>query len=154
MTDDERYAAALDQILELVVLLHGDMSRSLAARGLTSSRITLLWILRRMGPCPQRDLAEALGVTPRAITGLVDGLAESGHVTREPHPTDRRAALVTLTATGVETVETLAAEQREFGRQLFAAMPPERFEGLVAGLGDVLGALHDHGLSVSAEVRP
>jgi hypothetical protein len=36
-------------------------------------------------------------VSPRNVTGLVDGLAESGFVTREPHPTDRRATLVALT---------------------------------------------------------
>ena len=149
MNDDERYVGGLDRILELVVLLNEDMTRSLAERGLSSSRTTVLWVLRRIGPSPQKTLAEGLGVTARAITGLVDGLASAGLVTREPHPTDRRATMVTLTETGTAMVETLEGEQREFGRQLFGEMPRERFDGLVAGLDDVLGTLRRLGLRVT-----
>ena len=36
------------------------------------------------GPTTQRELADALKVTPRNVTGLVAG----GFVTRERHPTD------------------------------------------------------------------
>jgi len=38
-----------------------------------------------------------LHVAPRTITALFDGLVATGFVTREPHPSDRHAALVTLT---------------------------------------------------------
>ena len=72
------------------------MTHAIEALGLTPSRTHLLWELGHRGPVPQRVLAEALKVTPRAVTGLVDALAADGLVTREPHPTDRRAALVTL----------------------------------------------------------
>jgi DNA-binding MarR family transcriptional regulator len=147
MSDRERFNRALDQVLELVVLLNQDMTQSLAGRGLTVSRTTLLWALRRTGPSPQHNLADALGVTARTITGLVDGLAAAGLVTREPHPADRRATLVTLTGAGTEIVETLEREQEELGRQLFGAMPRTRFDGLVAGLSDVLETLHGLGLA-------
>jgi DNA-binding MarR family transcriptional regulator len=147
MADTERFIGALDRILELVVLLNHDMTRSLAERGLTVSRATLLWTLRRTGPCPQRDLAAALGVTARTVTGLVDGLAAAGLVTREPHPSDRRATLVTLTDAGTELVATLEREQEELGGQLFGAMSRARFDGLVAGLDDVLATLHRLGLT-------
>ncbi|BCY12564.1 MarR family winged helix-turn-helix transcriptional regulator [Actinoplanes sp. L3-i22] len=146
MGDDERYAAGLDRIIELVVLLNDDMTKSLAAQGLSVSRMTLLWALREMGPSPQRALADALKVTPRAITGLVDGLVAGGLVTREAHPTDRRAALVTCTARGTELLAGITAQQREFGRQLFAHMPAARFDALLAGLDDVLATLHGLGL--------
>lgn len=146
MGDDERYAGALDRIIELVVLLNDDMTKSLAAQGLSVSRMTLLWSLRTMGPSPQRALAEALKVTPRAITGLVDGLVASGLVTREPHPGDRRAALVTCTPKGTELLDEIGAQQQEFGRQLFAHMSAQRFDGLVEGLDDVLRTLHGLGL--------
>lgn len=154
MNDDQRYAGGLDRILELVVLLNDDMTRSLAERGLSASRTTVLWTLRRVGACPQKTLAEALGVTARAITGLVDGLAASGLVTRQPHPTDRRATMVTLTDAGTAVVEALEGEQREFGRQLFGAMPRERFDGLIAGLDDVLGTLRRLGLTVGLADGP
>lgn len=143
---DDRYTAALDRVLELVVLLNADMTEGLAKDGLTTSRVTLLWTLQRTGPVPQRVLAEALGVSARAITGLVDGLAATGFVTREPHPDDRRAILVTFTEKGKQAVLSLTEQQREFSRELFASMPAERLDGLLAGLDDMLATLHRLGL--------
>lgn len=137
---------ALDLLLELVVTLDGDMDRRLAADGLTPSRAAVLWRVRREGPATQRVLAEALGVSARNVTGLVDGLEAAGLVSREPHPSDRRATLVTLTPDGTGIVEKLEAEQREFAAILFDGMPRARFDGLVDGLDDVLGRLRAEGL--------
>lgn len=144
--DDSRYAGALDRIILLTVLLNEDMNEALAKDGLTPSRTSLLWALQRLGPSPQRDLAAAMKIAPRTVTGLVDGLVATGFVTRAPHPGDRRATLVTFTPKGTAAVDKLVADQREFGRQLFASMPAERFAGLVAGLDDVLATLHALGL--------
>src|SRR2546430_15486 len=101
----ERWEAALDRVLELTVLLGRDMTDSLAREGLTESRAHLLWQLQQRGPCTQRTLAADLHVTPRAITALVDGLAATGFVTRELHPSDRRATLVTFTERGRITAQ-------------------------------------------------
>jgi len=144
--DDARFTGALDRVLLLTVLLDDDMRRGLAEVGLTPSRTALLWMLRRVGPVPQKALAEAMRIAPRTVTGLVDGLVATGFVTREAHPDDRRAVLITFTAAGTAAIEKLEADQREFGRQLFGAMPAERLDGLVAGLDDVLATLHDLGL--------
>ena len=43
MVEAERYIAALDHVVELTVLLHDDMTESLAREGLTTSRAHLLW---------------------------------------------------------------------------------------------------------------
>lgn len=139
MTDAR--TAALDRVLELTVLLGRDVTTSLAAEGLTVARTTLLWRLRETGPSTQRALAEALGVSARNVTGLVDGLAEAGLVTREPHPTDRRATLVTPTARAEELLAGMAAGQAELADQLFGGLSPERLEGLVSGLDEVLERL-------------
>jgi DNA-binding MarR family transcriptional regulator len=133
--------AALDRVLELAVLVNEDMTRSLAERGLTESRTHVIWLVHAHGPCTQRDLAVALRVSPRNITGLVDALEQTGFVRRTPHPTDRRAVLVDLTAQGREAAERLVEEQAEFAHLLFARMPRATFDGLVAGLEAVLGRL-------------
>ena len=49
MVDAKRHIAALDHVLELTVLLHDDMTESLARMGLTTSRALLLWELHQ-GP--------------------------------------------------------------------------------------------------------
>ena len=97
----EHQEAALDRVFELVVLLTDDMTQSLGRQGLTTARAHLLWELRRSGPCTQQSLATAMGVSARNITGLVDGLVAAGFVSRQAHPTDRRATLVTFTELGV-----------------------------------------------------
>ena len=134
----ERWEAALDRVLELTVLLGRDMTDSLAREGLTDSRAHLLWQLQQRGPCTQRTLAADLHVTPRTITALVDGLVATGFVTREPHPSDRRAALVTFTERGRATARALVDSHRRLARQLFAGLPDDAFGSFDAGLRHVI----------------
>jgi len=138
---DDRWEAVLDRVLELTVLLGRDMTDGLARMGLTGARAHALWELRAHGPCTQVALASALKVTPRAVTALVDGLVETGFVTREPYPADRRAILVTCTELGRTTAQALADGHRELARQLFAGMPAETFDAFGAGLSHVVDRL-------------
>ena len=138
---DDRWEPALDRVLQLTVLLGRDMADGLARMGLTEARAHLVWELWARGPCTQRALASALRVTPRAITALVDGLAETGFVTREPCPTDRRATLVTFTELGRATARALADGHRDLARRLFAGMPAEAFDAFDTGLGHVVNRL-------------
>jgi DNA-binding MarR family transcriptional regulator len=137
----ERWEVALDRVLELTVLLGRDMTDSLAREGLTESRAHLLWQLQQRGPCTQRTLAADLHVTPRNITALVDGLVATGFVTREPHPSDRRATLVTFTERGRAIAQALLDGHRRLARQLFAGFADDAFDGFDAGLLDVLTRL-------------
>ena len=138
---DDCWEAELDRVLELTLLVGRDMTRGLARLGLTDARAHLLWELRARGPCTQRALASALRVTPRAITALVDGLVETGFVTREPCPADRRAILVTFTERGRVTAQAMADGHRELARQLFSGLPAEAFDGFAAGLDHVIDRL-------------
>lgn len=110
---------ALDRVLELTVLLSADMRRGLGAVGLTETKAHLVFALQQGGAATQRVLAEALGVTPRTVTTLVDELSAAGVVRRDPHPTDRRAVLVGLTDDGAALGAGLADGQVELAGQLF-----------------------------------
>ena len=134
----ERWEATLDRILELTVLLSQDAADSLAREGLTPSRAHVMWQLAQRGPCTQATLAGDLHVTPRTITALVDALVDTGFVTREPHPADRRATLVTFTGRGHSTAQALLEGHRRLARQLFAGLPDDAFDGFDAGLRHVL----------------
>jgi DNA-binding MarR family transcriptional regulator len=90
-------------------------------------------------------------VTPRAVTGLVDALADSGFVTREPHPDDRRATLVTFTKHGEQTAKALERDHIKLARDLFAEMPETTFSGFTHGLEAVLARLRE--LLTEAEAR-
>jgi DNA-binding MarR family transcriptional regulator len=135
---DDRWEAALDQVFLLTVLVGRDVTAGLARMGLTEARAHLLWEVRAQGACTQRALASALRVTPRAITALVDGLVETGFVTREPCPADRRATLVTFTELGRSTAAAMADGHRELARHLFAGLPTSEFDGFDTGLSHVV----------------
>jgi len=134
---------ALDLVLELVVLLGEDMAQSLAGDGLTVSRARLVWLLHHTGPSTQRALADALKVTPRNVTGLVDGLAQAGYVVRRPHPSDRRATLVTLTEHGAQKLTAMDAAHRELAELLFAGMPDAQYAAFVGGVEHVVARLRE-----------
>jgi DNA-binding MarR family transcriptional regulator len=65
--------------------------------GMSYARGRVVAALRTSGPVLMRALSEAVGVTPRTITGLVDALEADGWVERRAHPRDRRATIVALT---------------------------------------------------------
>jgi DNA-binding MarR family transcriptional regulator len=143
MIDLQETRGALNRVLELSVLLSDDMARDLARRGLTGSRAHLVWELHGRGPSTQQALAEALGVTPRAITGLVDALTDGGFVTREPHPRDRRATLVTFTKQGERAAKALERDHVELAEKLFGDMSATTFRGFTRGLDAVLARLRE-----------
>ena len=62
----------------------------------------VLEILLHKGPQPVNEIGRRIALTSGAITTAVDRLESSGFVTRGPHPTDRRARVVHLTARGKE----------------------------------------------------
>ncbi|HYP44234.1 MAG TPA: MarR family transcriptional regulator [Propionibacteriaceae bacterium] len=140
-----------DRLLEIAFLLQQDMASSFQGTALTPARAHLLWELHRLGPSPQQALATALDVSPRNVTGLVDALEDAGFVERRPHPHDRRATSVTLTARGTETVKGMVRERQQTADRLADALDPgrlpefrrdldtvtERLRSLVAGAKDV-----------------
>jgi DNA-binding MarR family transcriptional regulator len=93
--------------------------------GLGFARGRVLWALSESGPVLMRALSEALGVSPRTVTGLVDALEADGWVTRSPHPADRRATIISLTPTAESTLEQLNASYRTLAHDLLRDVPPD-----------------------------
>jgi len=134
---DEAFA----RLFELAVVLGEYMERGLAERGLTRARATVLWELYHRGPMTQRALSQALRVTPRNVTGLLDALEADGFVVRDPHPTDRRATLVRLTERAAAATAALHAEYREGAASLFGDVPAADLGTFVGILDGVLARL-------------
>lgn len=124
----------LDRLLQIGDLFQKDMARAFEGTSLTPTRVHLLWVLQHAGPSTQQTLAGLCGVSPRNITGLVDALERSGHVRRAPHPTDRRAVLVELTADAAKTMERMQREHEELNATLLAAVAPADRDALERGV--------------------
>jgi DNA-binding MarR family transcriptional regulator len=100
-TDTELARRAWHAMSEIAL----DRDRKIAvstALGLSWTRVLALRRLATQAHT-QRELAERLAADPPYVTLIVDDLESHGLVTRRPHPTDRRAKLVELTAAGRAT---------------------------------------------------
>lgn len=133
----------LKRLFQFTVLLSDAMEEDLANRGLTRARATLLAYLHDQGPTIQSVLARALRVSPRNVTGLVNGLEAGGLVRRSPHPTDGRAALVELTDDGRRAAAALARDERRFAQYLFSDRPTAELRDLAVELDQLLARLND-----------
>ncbi|GMA28530.1 MarR family winged helix-turn-helix transcriptional regulator [Arenivirga flava] len=90
-----------------------------------------------------KDLAAELGISSASTTILIDRLVKSGHVEREPHPTDRRALVIVPTLTSDEEVR--ATLGRMHGRMLEIAesLPPEEAAVIAQFLDRMSDAVDD-----------
>jgi DNA-binding MarR family transcriptional regulator len=90
---------------ELAQQIAGHVRERAVALGLTAAQATAL---REMtGPMTMRDLAERMSCEPSNATFVVDKLEKQGLIERRPHPTDRRAKHLVLTAEGTALRERL-----------------------------------------------
>jgi DNA-binding MarR family transcriptional regulator len=135
--------AALDRLWGLSLLLGDLMQQGLAQRGITLARAAVVVLVDRQGASTQRALSRALRVTPRNITGLVDALEEEGLVVRAPHPSDRRATLVTLTKRGSALARALRRDQDGFASRLFADVDAAEVDAFTRVLDHVLARIEE-----------
>ncbi|WP_230396095.1 MarR family winged helix-turn-helix transcriptional regulator, partial [Streptomyces blattellae] len=70
------------------------------------------------------ELGESLGMSPRNMTVLVDGLEREGLVSRVTHPHDRRIKLVELTQAGRQVAEQELAPSQSTAAALFDDFTP------------------------------
>jgi Transcriptional regulators len=135
--------AVLDKLFELASHLGDLMQTELSQRGLTTARAEVLLVLHHYGrPMVQRELSQALRCTPRHVTALVDALEEGDWVTRGPHPTDRRATLVTLTEQGTGAADRMNTERHNAAHALLGHLPAADLAGFVAVADHVLGHIN------------
>lgn len=71
----------------------------------TLTQLSALATLEKRGPMSAGELAAHERVQPPSMTKVLASLEEHGLVRREPHPTDRRQAIITLAAAGAELLE-------------------------------------------------
>jgi MarR family 2-MHQ and catechol resistance regulon transcriptional repressor len=100
-----------------MIKAHRTLER-LATRSISSSEVGLsdfavMEILLHKGPQPVNEIGRRVELTSGAITTAVDRLESRGLVTREAHPSDRRARIVRLTGAGQEHTAKIFAGHKK-----------------------------------------
>jgi DNA-binding MarR family transcriptional regulator len=121
--------AAVVSVMRAEQILQRRATELLRPLGLTFARYQVLGMLRWAGPMTLSSVAHSLWITAATVTSAVNRLEAADLCRRVSHPTDARATLVEITATG----------RRQFDRSVEALN-----EGLFSSIGlepDELDAL-------------
>ncbi|HJZ30955.1 MAG TPA: MarR family winged helix-turn-helix transcriptional regulator [Hyphomicrobiaceae bacterium] len=110
--------------------------------GMTRAQWAVLARLERDEGMMQTEMAEALEIQPISLLRLLDRLCEQALVERRPHPTDRRANCLYLTASGRDRLAQMMPLSREISQNVLATFNE-------ADVADLLGKL----LSLKANIR-
>lgn len=94
--------AAVTSIMRAQQIVLARVDAELKPLGLSFARYEVLMLLwfSKSGQLPMKVIGARLQVHPTSVTNAVDRLEEDAMVQRLPHPEDRRAVLVALTAAG------------------------------------------------------
>ena len=96
------------------------LNAAVAAAGIEDMRAPYGFVIRALhgAPVGLTELAERLGVTKQAAIKVVDEMEARGFLTREPHPGDRRAKVLALTAKGERVRAAALRESTKMEREL------------------------------------
>jgi DNA-binding MarR family transcriptional regulator len=117
----------LDEIAEALPQRASAISRLFITNTSVAVSRTEANVMRRLSEQPRRitELAAGEGLTQPAMTLLVNRLEDRGWLEREVDPSDGRAVLVRLTATGTAVFDRLRAEYRALLHEEMATLPDE-----------------------------
>ncbi|MDR3650760.1 MAG: MarR family transcriptional regulator [Acidimicrobiales bacterium] len=123
--------------LRLAILRMSRRLRQQVAGGVTSSQVSALATVERLGTPTLGELATSEQVQPPSMTKIVVGLEAAGLVSRQEEETDRRIVRVKLTAEGRRTLARSRSLRNAYlVRRLRRLSADER-----AALGDVVALL-------------
>jgi DNA-binding MarR family transcriptional regulator len=88
-----------------------------------------------------KDLAAYLKISSASTTILVDRLVKSGHVRREPHPTDRRALVIVPTTDTDEEVRATLGQMHRRMMTIAEGLSPEQAGVITGFLEQIRGAV-------------
>ena len=109
------------ELMQSVGVLLRRVRGEAGSEGLGWSLASAMARLDKMGPMTTAELARAEAVRPQSMGSFLAELEQEGLVRREPHPTDGRQILFSLTEAGVE-----ARRQRHAAKLAWLAAAIER----------------------------
>lgn len=124
MADPVKRADEIPRLIAALARAERSFARATAQRmGIAAIDLYALGDLLSGDPVGPVELGRRLGLGSAAATGLADRLEAAGHVTREPHPSDRRFALIPTSDAREQLLGALAAldhDTRELTNQFDA----------------------------------
>jgi MarR family transcriptional regulator, organic hydroperoxide resistance regulator len=100
--------------------------------GVSDIEAHLLARLAARGPATVADIQRAFGLRASTLTNALDRLDHRGLVRREPHPSDRRTFLLSLTPAGTDAARHVVATVDALEARVAAQVTAEQLDGFHA----------------------
>lgn len=94
------YRETVHKLCRVTLLHRYRISTSLSGLGIYRGQPEILEYLLSHGDCPQREIAESLGVSPASIATSIKRMSKAGFVDRAVDPDDRRMNRIRITEEG------------------------------------------------------
>jgi DNA-binding MarR family transcriptional regulator len=143
-------AELVETLLTVTHAIRREHNARLASLDASVPRGRLLRAMTELGRPRMSELAKSLGLSARTITTSVDALEREGLLKRSPHPTDRRATLVELTAMGRQHVDEWHDFQRDLAEEAMSPLSEQDRRDLLR----LLEAVRVQGLTKLDRVAP
>jgi DNA-binding MarR family transcriptional regulator len=145
---DDTYFAQLDVVLTNVVRLarHPQLAELMSAGidvAVDRRLFVLLNLIADRGPMRASELVDLMAVDQSTVSRQLAALVDAGLVSRAVDPTDRRAALVEVTAAGHEAIAAARTRWRQTLAHLAARWSPEQRAALLESLGELGAGLQE-----------
>jgi DNA-binding MarR family transcriptional regulator len=111
-------------------LLRSDLNKVLDGSGIHLGHVAILGFLDRAEGSTQSELSARTGIEKSSMVLFLDHLESKGWLKRKPHPTDRRAHLVALTAKGIAQIGALGPRLKAVEENFVRPLSPSDREVL------------------------
>ncbi len=138
---DQAIADQLDQVIQQQQQFVRHLARSLKVDAVGLEAMEHL--MRTGQAATPSELSRELGVSTAAMTLVLDRLEAAGHVTRAPHPTDRRKVLVSPAAASVRSATDIVDPLISATEELISSLSHRDQTAVSAFLSDMLRIYDD-----------
>ena len=128
-------------IVQLVRGARRRIEEAVAPTGLRLNEVLALVHLRERGPSAQQTLVELMCVDATNLVAVLNSLEDAGLIERRRDRSDRRRAIVALTAPGERLLADVDRAFRQVDNEILAGLVPTDRQALNALLSDVVGRI-------------
>ncbi|MGO3864176.1 MULTISPECIES: MarR family winged helix-turn-helix transcriptional regulator [Micrococcales] len=124
-------------LLRTAALIDRACAAKLSEFDLSEGRLTVLLAAAKHEAATPALLAEQVGISRAAITGLIDGLERQQLVRRIAHPTDRRSLTIEATDQGRAVLDSLSPIYGSWLQQVPAGIGPDEAAAAITVLSTI-----------------
>ena len=141
--DNELSKRAIRTYLEALAIGEPIRLRLWDSRGLTTTQLRLIFILRQGDGVSISSLAQSMGLSPSAMTGIIDRLVRSKLIRRQADRRDRRLVRIFLTPEGKSLLEEMDATGKAYVNEVIRHLGCECVEAFVDSLAEFVEAARE-----------